>query len=148
MLLSLLLLLTQGVAGLACVRAFGLLFLMASKCMTRSRRSPLTMPTANTIADGAHGDEKHRAGSMKPLVRTVLALNGILSVLVFLNPTLDFCMLSTAWIIGVVAYWVGVWLALRRRSQFATTDYSYLIVGQVIRLFTCDYAFYVIAQYS
>jgi hypothetical protein len=91
-----------------------------------------------------------RDSSGRAIWRTsILWLNGLFSLLVFLSPTLDGGFLSGAYAIGVYAYWAGAGLVLRRRRTLLRgTDYIYLGVGQVASVAACHYAFRVISRYA
>jgi hypothetical protein len=89
-----------------------------------------------------------RVASRRVIWRTgILWANALVSLLVFLTPTLDGGWRSTVWEIGVLAYWAGAGLLLHRRRRALTgTDFIYLVLGQVAAIATCDYTFRVISK--
>ncbi len=105
------------------------------------------MSATQTIAKASPESSNRSGGAVWRTI--ILWVNGNFSFVVLLNPTLDHCQLSTAWLIGVLAYWIGMALILRRRSDAPTvTDCIYLGVGQFAAVLACNYAFNVMEQYA
>ena len=82
-------------------------------------------------------------------VPAILFLNAFYSLFILMSPTLDFCMLSSAWLIGSIAYWAGVYFIRRRRGASPTLmDLLYLLGGQFGCVAYAHYGFLFMSQYA